>query len=52
MKKNKAIGIVLVVLGLGVIAGLFINEAKFWYPIDYVTIGVCVITGILLVKGK
>ena len=52
MQKNKAIGIVLVVLGLGVVAGLFINEAKFWYPIDYVTIAVCVIAGILLVKGR
>ena len=52
MKQSRVIGIVLLVLGILVITGLFIDDAKYWYPIDYVTIAVCVISSFLLLKEK
>ncbi|MFA7677482.1 MAG: hypothetical protein WCY34_04865 [Candidatus Omnitrophota bacterium] len=52
MKKNKAIGIALIVLALLVVTGLVIEKAKYWFPLDCVTIAVCAVSGILLIREK
>ena len=52
MNKNKVIGTLLLLLALAVIAGLVIDEAYYWFPLDYVTIAVCGISGGILLRGK
>ncbi|MFC1589865.1 hypothetical protein ACFL42_00070 [Candidatus Omnitrophota bacterium] len=52
MKKNKVIGVVLLVLAAAVIVGLFVDKTKLWYALDYITIVVCAISGLLLLKEK
>jgi len=50
MKKNKIIGLLLLLLAIYTIVGMVINDNTFWLVYNYVTIILSVISGILLLK--
>ncbi len=50
MKKNKIIGLLLLLLAICTIVGMVINDNTFWLVYNYVTIILSVISGILLLK--
>ena len=52
MKKNKVIGVLLLVLALYTIAGMIINNNTFWLTYNWVTIIFSAISGINLLKEK
>ena len=52
MKKNKTIGLLLLVLAIATIAGMVINNDTYWNSYNYVTIIFSVLSGIVLLKQK
>ena len=50
MKKNKVIGVLLLVLAVSTIAGLVINKDAFWTIYNWASIIFSVISGIVLLK--
>ena len=48
MKANKIMGAALIILALAIVTGLVIDVSKYWYALDYVTILVCGISGLIL----
>jgi len=52
MKKNKGIGILLLILTISTIVGMVINNAAYWSIYNYATIIFSVLSGIVLLKQK
>ncbi len=50
MKKNKVIGLLLLILALSTISGMVINNDIYWFIYNYVTIILSVICGIALLR--
>ena len=52
MKKNKVIGMLLLILAISTIVGMVIKNDTFWLVYNYATIILSVICGIILLKRK
>jgi len=52
MKKNKAIGALLLVLAVSTIIGMVINNAAYWFIYNYVTIILSLIYGVVLLRQR
>ncbi len=52
MKKNKVIGVLLLILAVYTIAGMIIASDAFWLVYNWVTIILSVVSGIILLKEK
>jgi len=52
MKKNKVIGVLLLILAVSTIVGIIIENATFWLAYNYVTIILSVICSIVLLKKR
>ncbi|MFA5144643.1 MAG: hypothetical protein WC723_01355 [Candidatus Omnitrophota bacterium] len=52
MKKNKIIGLLLLVLAFFTIVGIAINNNTYWAGYNYVTIIFSVLSGIVLLRQK
>ena len=52
MKRNKVIGILLLILAVSTIIGMRIENATFWLNYNYATIALSTISGIILLKKK
>ncbi len=50
MKKNKVIGVLLLVLAVATIAGMVINKDAFWTIYNWTVIVLFVVGGIVLLK--
>lgn len=51
MSRNKIIGWIFIVLAIVVVAALFVNNRDLWIGIDVLTITVCLISGVMLIRG-
>ena len=52
MKKNKVIGILLLILAVFTIVGMDIDNDSYWAVYNYATLALSVIGGIVLLKQK
>jgi len=52
MKMNKIIGVLLLVLALAAVVGMVLNSDAYWNVYNCVTILICGLSGILLLKQK
>ena len=52
MKKNKVIGLLLLVFTVYTIVGMVINDAMFWDIYNYVTLIFSILSGVVLLKQK
>ncbi|MBU0547383.1 MAG: hypothetical protein KJ710_00485 [Candidatus Omnitrophica bacterium] len=52
MKKNKVIGLLLLVLAISTIIGMIIANETYWNVYNYTTIILSVLSGIVLLKQK
>ena len=52
MKKNKVLGVLLVLLAVATGVGMVIQNDDYWNIHNYVTIILCIICGALLIKQK
>jgi hypothetical protein len=50
MKKNKVIGVLLLVLAVATVAGMVINKDAFWTIYNWTVIVLSVVGGIILLK--
>jgi len=50
MKKNKVIGVLLLVLAIATITGMVINNETFWVVYNWTVIVLSVVGGIVLLK--
>ncbi len=50
MKKNKIIGVLLLVLAVATITGMIINKDAFWTIYNWAVIIFSVVSGIVLLK--
>ena len=50
MKKNKIIGVLLLVLAVATIAGMVINNDTFWTVYNWTVIVLSVLSGVILLK--
>jgi len=52
MKKNKVIGVLLLVLVVFTIVGMVLANDVFWLIYNYIVLMVCALSGIALLKQK
>jgi uncharacterized membrane protein YccC len=52
MKKNKVLGILLLVLAVSTIVGMIIENNTYWFGLNYVTIAVSLLSAVALLKQK
>ena len=52
MKKNKVIGLLLLILAISTIAGMVIDNYNYWLTYNFITVILSVICGIVLLKQK
>ena len=52
MKKNKVIGILLLILAACTVAGIIINKENYWNIYNYATIIFAVLSGFILLREK
>ena len=52
MKKNKVIGMLLLILAISTITGMVIENATFWLVYNYATIALSSICSLILLTKK
>lgn len=52
MKKSKVLGVLLLVLAAATVVGMVIQNDAYWNIHNYVTVILCVICGLALLKQK
>lgn len=52
MTMNKLLGVLLLLVAAGVVAGLVMDITWYWFDLDYVTIVVNVVAGLYLLTRK
>ncbi len=52
MKKTKVIGISFLILAVYTIIGMILNNDAFWAVYNYITLGLSIISGVMLVREK
>ena len=52
MKKNKVLGVLLLVLAAGTVVGMVIQKDAYWNIYNYFTIIISVMGGFVLLKQK
>jgi len=52
MKKNKVIGVLLLVLAVYTIIGIVLANDAYWGIYNYVTLAFSILSGIVLLKEK
>ena len=52
MKKNKVLGVLLLVLAVSTVVGMVIKNDTYWAGLNYVTVAVSVLSAIALLKQK
>lgn len=50
MKGNKLMGGLLLVVALVVLVGQFVDLHGYWWDVDYLTIAICGIAGVILLR--
>ena len=52
MKKDKVIGILLLVFAVYTVAGMVIDDNAFWAIYNYITLVFSIVSGVVLLKQK
>jgi len=52
MTMNKLLGVLLLLVAIAFTVGLVIDVTSYWFDLDYVTIAICGVSGLILLKGK
>ena len=50
--KNKIIGILLIALAILTVAGMIMNNNRFWITYNYIALAISIVGGIALLKDK
>jgi len=52
MKRNKVIGVLLLLLAISTILGVKLNNATYWLTYNYVTVALSIICSYALLRQK